>query len=887
MREYILFFDEIDKTKITDVGGKGANLGELTKAGFSVPKGFCINTKSYKHLILSNDEMEVFFKKLDNANYENLNDIKSIGEDIRKFIMSLPIPIKIENEIIKAWESLGKDKYYSIRSSATAEDLPTASFAGQQDTFLNIIGKDQILLNIRKCWASLFTDRAIIYRNKNGFDHRNVFLSVVIQEMVFSEISGIMFTADPINGNRNTICIDASLGLGEALVSGIVSADLYKVYNSKIIEKKIAEKALAIYPIKSGGTKTVSIDKQKQNLQVLTDKQIIELAKVAKKIENYYKKPQDIEWCIYEEKVYIVQSRPITSLYPAPKSYTGNINVFYSFGHQQMMTDAMSDFSISMWKTLFCFGKYDENSKESVLFQNVGNRIYVNSYKLINSKIKYKFVKALKHIDEKMSVAFSEIVEDEKFKEKSDFKLSKNMLKNIIFLFKTVIIDLKTDVTNDTIENSNKITNDFLEEKKKYITEVDGVERLERIENVLETIFEYMIKNVAIHLLSGKIALNKVKKYLTNWFGDDLGIDELEKSPKGNVTTEMGLKIGDLADVVRKDDSIKQYLKIAKNETFYENLKKIDSTGVFTIEFEKFMDIYGMRCPGEIDIQNERWKQQPVKIISSVLSNVESFKQGEHRDKFKKGEEKVNDTINNIIEKVKETKGKRKAEKIEHLIKVYRNTMGIRETPKYTIIRFFEIVKEIILNEGLVLKNENKIQCVTDIYYLSLSEIICIKNNEFESNYGHRDIKSLINKRRQNFEIYKKLVPPRIITTEGEIIDGKLKNDNAPEGSLIGSPVSSGIVEGYAKVIMTPDEGVLNKGEILIAPFTDPGWTPLFSAASGLVMEVGGLMTHGAVVAREYGIPAVVGVDEAMKKIKTGDYIRINGTVGYVEIIEK
>jgi pyruvate,water dikinase len=262
------------------------------------------------------------------------------------------IPRDIDEEITCHLAKLGEKTPCAVRSSATAEDLPTASFAGQQDTYLNIIGKAAILKHISKCWASLFTDRAVTYRIQNGFDHRKVHLSVVIQQMVSPKASGIMFTADPVTSNREVLSIDASFGLGEALVSGLVNADIYKSREGRIIDKKISAKKLAIYALKEGGTEEKEIEAQKQNMQTLTDEQIIQLERTGRKIEAYFGCPQDIEWCLYEDEIYIVQSRPITTLYPVPDVKDGKNHVYISFGHMQMMTEVIKPLGISFLQLL-------------------------------------------------------------------------------------------------------------------------------------------------------------------------------------------------------------------------------------------------------------------------------------------------------------------------------------------------------------------------------------------------------------------------------------------------------------------------------------------------------------------------------------------------------
>ncbi len=256
MGSYVLGFDEIDKTKLMVVGGKGLNLGELSRIeGIIVPEGFCVTTEAYKRVVEHNRELDKLLEQLSLLKIKDREKIGEITEEIRQIIKDTEFIKEIKEEITKYILKFGEKHAYAVRSSATAEDLPLASFAGQQDTYLNIMGTDSILEHIGKCWASLFTDRAVIYRMQNGFDHRKVYLSVVIQRMILPQASGIMFTADPVTSNRKVLSIDASFGLGEALVSGLVNAGTYKVRDGKIIDKKIAAKNLGIFAQKEGGTK--------------------------------------------------------------------------------------------------------------------------------------------------------------------------------------------------------------------------------------------------------------------------------------------------------------------------------------------------------------------------------------------------------------------------------------------------------------------------------------------------------------------------------------------------------------------------------------------------------------------------------------------------------
>src|SRR3954451_2372084 len=305
MSSYVLGFQDVDKTKLMVVGGKGANLGELSKIeGIRVPDGFCISTEAFKRIIGETSSINELLDQLSLLNVEDRDKIGELSGEIRRVIEGIAIPQDIHEEIARLLSRLDEKNAYAVRSSATTEDSPTASFAGQQDTYLNIVGKEAILKHISKCWASLFTERAVTYRLQNGFDHRKVHLSVLVQKMVFPQVAGILFTADPVNSNRKVLSIDASFGLGEALVSGLVNADNYKVRDGKVIDKKIPAKELAIYALKDGGTKEQEIERERQNRQALTDEQILQLEHICSKVEQCFGAPQNIEWCLVDDTFY-------------------------------------------------------------------------------------------------------------------------------------------------------------------------------------------------------------------------------------------------------------------------------------------------------------------------------------------------------------------------------------------------------------------------------------------------------------------------------------------------------------------------------------------------------------------------------------------------------
>ncbi|SEN19160.1 phosphoenolpyruvate synthase [Lihuaxuella thermophila] len=887
--KYVLHFDEIDRHSLPVVGGKGANLGEMARAGFPVPPGFCLTTSAYRHFIEASDEMDEWFDLLNQLKPEQLDEIRSLGQRIRAHLLTVPLAEPIQSAIIEAWTKLGKDHAYAVRSSATAEDLPTASFAGQQETYLNVKGEEPLIEAVKKCWASLFTDRAIIYRANHGFDHRSVFLSVVVQRMVFPDVSGIMFTADPVTGHRHTVSIDAGFGLGEALVSGIVTADLYKVRDGQIILKQISKKEKGIFPLPDGGTEIRELVPELQQKQALPDEKILELAELGRRIEKHYGSEQDIEWCLDGDRIYILQSRPITSLYPVPAAGDPYPHIYNSFGHKQMMTDVMKPLGISLWRTFFPFGKPSVRA-ESRLFVEAGGRLYVDySYPLYLKSVQRKLLESTMLDDDVL--ALKQAVSREEFQKGAPRKgVKRTVFRDFVrpilgILARLIPRYIRIIRFEDPHQAYEKVTS-ALERNlcafKKELNQRSGAERIRLIQkHAGRDLFSSLEESLA-YLWAGFGALTKIERCVKRWLGEELN-PSIHKSPPGNITSEMGLFIGDLADAARRFPEVVQYLEQAEDRSFVEGLSKVEGGEAFKAEWDRFMEKFGMRAPGEIDITRVRFKESPTLLIPSILSHMRSNEPGEHREKFKQGEQEAREAMEALLERVQALPdGARKAKQLSRLLTVYRHTVGIREFPKYAIIRYFDLYRDAILEEGGMLADKGIIQEKEDVFYLSLDELASLLENRYEG-----DVRKQIENRKEREAAYQKLTPPRVMTGDGEIITPERTNEHAPPGALIGIPVSAGVAEGYVKVIRTLKEGTLNKGDILVAPYTDPGWTPLFHSAKALVTEIGGMMTHGSVVAREYGIPAVVGVENATTILKDGQYVRVDGTKGYVEILDE
>ncbi|WP_024346709.1 phosphoenolpyruvate synthase [Lacrimispora indolis] len=876
MNIYVLGFKEIDKSKLPMVGGKGANLGELSRIrGIRVPEGFCVTTEAFKMVIQQTPKLPELLEQLSHVKMaEDRENIRGISEKIRCVIEETRIPEEIAEAVTSCLIKLGEKDSYAVRSSATAEDLSTASFAGQQDTYLNIMGKEAILKHISKCWASLFTDRAVIYRIQNGFDHRKVFLSVVIQKMVFPEAAGILFTADPITMNRKVTSIDASFGLGEAMVSGLVNADNYKVRDGRIIDKKVSEKKLAIYALKEGGTEEKKVEAGRRNRQALTDEQILKLEKTGRRIEAYFGSPRDIEWCLYENKIFIVQSRPVTTLYPIPDVGDGKNHVYMSFGHQQMMTDAMKPLGLSFFQSGF----------EEVSFINIGGRLYFDlSRDLVSPMGRKMILSALGKIDPLVLYALKNLIKRKNFIKSlaRDGKGFSSMSKgyfSLAFLVQIIRITRANDESLvQTLMSRNEASDKSL---KQRIAHLSGDELFAFIIEEQKQLKKAMCDPQSMGAVyAGMLALNWINKNMEKWLGEKGAADSLSKSVTNNITSQMGLVLLDVADIVRQYPAVMEYFNRADNDTFFEDLSKLEGGNAVSKSIQAYLEKFGMRCPGEIDITRPRFCERPAVLASMILSNIKNLEPNAHSTLVKRGLWEAKQKERDILKRLEQLPGgKQKARKARKKISLLRNFSGYREYPKYIMVRHYWLIKQALLKEAVLLSKNGVIHEKEDIYYLSFDELReAVRTNQLDY--------SIIEKRKEEYEAYEKLTPPRIITSEGEAVCGEYDTGNIPKGALAGMPASSGIIEGRARVVLSMEDAVLEEGDILVTTFTDPSWTPVFVSIKGLVTEVGGMMTHGSVVAREYGIPAVVGVEHAARLIKDGQRIRVNGSEGYVEIL--
>jgi pyruvate,water dikinase len=437
------------------------------------------------------------------------------------------------------------------------------------------------------------------------------------------------------------------------------------------------------------------------------------------------------------------------------------------------------------------------------------------------------------------------------------------------------------------IENNPSIVSDLIkrcqtsiEELKQNIQTKSGLDLfdfiLEDIQELKKILFDPQSSAVFMAAINASSWINEK---MNEWLGEKNAADALTQSVPNNITSEMGLALLDVADVIRPYPEIIDYLQHVKDDNFLDELVKFDGGQEARNAFYAFLNKYGMRCAGEIDITKTRWSEKPITLVPMILGNIKNFEPNASNRKFEQGRQEALKKEQELLERLKQLPdGEQKAKETKRMIDLIRNFIGYREYPKYGMINRYFVYKQALLKEAEQLVQAGVIHEKEDICYLNFEEfreVVRTKKSDYQ----------IINKRKDDYKLFEKLTPPRVITSDGEIFAGEYKRENLPAEALVGLPVSSGVIEGRARVILNMEDADLENGDILVTSFTDPSWTPLFVSIKGLVTEVGGLMTHGAVIAREYGLPAVVGVENATKLIKDGQRIRVHGTEGYIEIL--
>jgi pyruvate,water dikinase len=612
------------------------------------------------------------------------------------------------------------------------------------------------------------------------------------------------------------------------------------------------------------------------------------LATLGARIEEHFGAPQDIEWALAGNGLWILQSRPITSLYPLPKPTPQDeaLHVYLSLGHPQMMTDPMPPMGLSVLQLLLPFGRLRGSLDHNPYITAAGGRIYVDATALLNHPVGRRIITRFFNIADRLSSdVLRKVANRPEFRERAKAAELCASTRGIASWLAPIVGSVLADLW---WRNPDGRTDEVRVWLDRVVASVEselagaspGAERLAVARRILATRMEPVLRTVAHNVGAGFASQLLVKKLASDRANrEDLAA--FMRGLGGNVATEMDLEVGDLADAACRSPDLVDHLQQLDAQTALNTLDEVEGGPAFRVQLEQFMASYGMRGPAEIDITRPRWGDDPTSLMQMVLGNLGQAEPGRHRRRHAELAAEGEAAAARLAEAVHHGPvGPLKAAIVRRQTHVARNLMAVREHPKFLLVRIMALVRAALLEAGRMLVEAGRMDAAQDIWYLDLVEVLQVMEQPDE------ELRSRIASRKADLNHYRKLSPPRVMTSDGEIPTVSHQRDDLPEGALPGNPVSAGVAEGAAKVILDPARERLLPGEILVAPFTDPGWTPLFVNAAGLVLEVGGLMTHGSVVAREYGIPALVGVLQATTLIQTGQRLRVSGDEGFVEVLD-
>ncbi len=893
--EIILPFSAINLSSLSVAGGKAANLGEMIQADLPVKPGFCVTTIAYA-LITGGSQVDEILAKLSRIDANDTAQISTLASAMRSAIMATTMPSSIEEAIVEAYDALGDGEPapVAVRSSATAEDLPFASFAGQQETYLNVIGEEALIEAVQRCWASLWTDRAVSYRASNGIDQHSVRLAVAVQRMVDATVAGILFTANPLTGKRRQAVIDASPGLGETVVSGEVNPDHFVINTAsgEIVERRIGDKRVAIQARVGGGTQRIE-QTDLSNDSCLTDEQIKAVAELGAKVEEHYGAPQDIEWAIDNSgDLWLTQARPITTLFPLPASAPATddvLRVYFSANVFQGVYQPFTPMGVSTGRLVgsalaLAFGLPPRDiyiGPDGLAV--AASRLFLDVTVPLRNTLGRRLILGMATLGEALSASiFKQLINDPRLSlvPARRWRVARIIGKFLVltraplyFLQAIFWPSAAVSRVEDTLAQMQGIKDDL-----EKAGSVGSIERLNAIEQVildwLPRTFPRMVPVFVTGLVSHNLAGRLLHGLATP--------DELQTVLRGlphNPTTEMDIALWKLARLTQEDTATTRYLQetpLAQQVLDYR-------AGIMPAAIQQhlgaFLEKYGHRGVAEIDIGVPRWSEDPTYILSVVANYLKLRDPDMAPDvQFRRGGQAAEAMVTELIRRARR-KGKLRGMLVGFLFKRTRTLAGLREMPKFGIIYLLAGMREQLWHIGEKLELAGRLETDGDIFFLTFPEVRAalqgtgMRNRVKESRITYEQ------------ELKRRHIP-RVLLSDGTEPSAMNALAQAKEGSLTGTPASAGIVSGIARVVYDPANAHLEPGEILVAPSTDPGWTPLFLTAGGLVMEMGGSISHGAVVAREYGIPAVVGVIDATKQIMTGQQITVDGSNGIVSIEE-
>jgi pyruvate,water dikinase len=829
-RRLVIPLTQLGRNDLQQAGGKGANLGELLRAGFPVPPGFVVTTAAYDRFVEHNHLADVLAGAL--------ADEQHCGATIRAAVEQAAIPPEVAAAVVTAYQTLGAGPV-AVRSSATAEDLPEAAFAGQQDTFLNVMGEPAVLDAVRACWASLWSDRAIAYRKRQGIDQADLKFAVVVQRMVPAAVAGVMFTANPVTGARDEIVIDASPGLGEAIVSGLVTPDHYVLHKRwwrwNIIERQLGRREVTVQARASGGTEQISSSQAATPAQALPDRVLRQLARLGRAVERHFGAPQDIEWAWVNGKPFLLQSRPMTAL-PAP-----------------LRADRILKRMARLMGEMVPIRPYpfDVTTYTAVLLRSMGT-VLGGQLGLAPWEPERIFRE-----EEGVVVGFGG----------SHFRPTLRILvAPLLLLWRAIRFD-PTHWRQDPRLLTVQARVRELEDRDLRILSWEEIlvslrEALGLVPQLAELRLQYYPRAA---LATGALWLWLMALGQRQRFGTLLTGVETK-------TVEANQALETLATELRANPTLAQLFLTEEASQLPDQLATTPAGRGFLAQLDAFLDRYGHRETAITVASQPTWKDAPEIVLGLLQGLVRTSppKRASRPAWMVARDQVLAQTLFRLP-------------LARHLflgiLQTARQFIELREDTHFYLTLPMPIIRCCALELGRRLQRIGVLETPEDVFHLKLSELEAIRQPWPPAEAVIRQLRELVRRRIAKRESLRTvpMIDPRLLPP----------TETVEQALLSGTSGSPGVAEGPVRIIGSATEfGKLQPGDVLVAPYTNPTWTPLFQRAAAVVVDSGGAASHAAIVAREYGIPAVMGTVDGTHRLQEGQQVVVDGDRGLVLLVE-
>lgn len=860
------------------IGAKAANLSSLLASGFSVPEGFVIPILTYNKFLEKLGLQPRIAAIIESIDFDDETSLEGGCREVRELIMGADVEPWVRKEFGDELGTMGAGSLWAVRSSAVAEDLAEASFAGQQDTFLNVT-IDDIPAYVKRCWASYYNDRAVAYRHNVGMPQTGGGIAVIVQRMVDARSAGILFTRDPMDPEGRNLIIESSWGLGESIASGMVVPDRFHCdrRSGKIVRRDISRKPKAIY-LDDRAKGPVEVEEGRQMEPSLSEEEARELADLGARLEAHFKGPQDVEWAIEGGKVYLLQSRPITTLGRRAETlwtraygdeYWSDVTspLFYSW-LGEYLTDVVNHEGARI------MGYWDLAEKELLRLHK--GHVYFNTEVLEGVFCYNPRFSRTKELLNYFPAKDQERIANARA------RLGRRLLAEL----RIAIID-----PDGMINRTDKAYRKWAEGFMSYCRRFDSYELSQYTDSALEETFDELegafikhYKLIRYGMVTHSIGTNLIlKRWLMDWLGDRNGelYSRLISGLPDNKTIKTNIALARLASSARGDPVAREYIMKLTSPEFLEVVRSDPRFEPFRKELSSFLEAYGCRSHTR-ELYFPRWADDPALVVDIVRS----LSQAPDLDLDRMERERIADrerAEKEVLDKMRAMKGGLARRKIVKVVLGYAQTyLQFRENQRFYLDHILLRTRRLFMEYGRRFYAYGLIDRQEDIFFLSKEEIFQMAR---EGAADKAEVKAMIASRRKEFDRWRNRLPPKFLKGKVEFDDGVYELGDVVR--IPGTSASPGLVKGVVRVVESIERlAEIREDEILVTSNTDPGWTAVFSKIGGLVTETGGILSHGAVVSREYGIPAVTAVKGATKILKTGQKVTLDGNEGIIYLEE-